>query len=303
MKVSELVYSDYKKKIKAGIQLQIGSFVFRIRLSCYQAQLDFYNLYKDYHIISAPIFVDFDISVEKPKNIRRWLYPQVNFYLGEDKPFKPLPASQAYAMLEWGMNWCIASRAHHYHILHAATVEKNGVTITLPAESGSGKSTLCAALVYAGWRLYSDELTLVSLHDGNIYPCTRPINLKNNSINVIKELYPNIYNSRTAEDTHKGTVSLFSPPPESVSTISQYTKPSLVIFPKFKENTALTFEKMNKDESVFAIIKNSFNYNILGKKGFTSVMEMVNQVDSYRFSYGNTHEAIEHFNSLAEELS
>ena len=33
--------------------------------------------------------------------------------------------------------------------------------VILPAPPGSGKSTLCAALVNRGWRLLSDELTLV----------------------------------------------------------------------------------------------------------------------------------------------
>lgn len=301
MKISELVLSDYKIKIKEGIKLQIGSFVFRIRLGCNQAIIDFYHLYKEYDILLADVFIDFDINIKKPRNLRRWIFPQVNFYLGEETPFKPLPATQAYAMLEWGMNWCIASRAHNYHILHAATVEKNGITITLPAESGSGKSTLCAALVYSGWRLFSDELTLVSLDNGNIYPCTRPINLKNNSINVIKELFPNIYNSRTAHDTHKGTVSLFAAPLESVNAILKHSKPSLVVFPKFKVDSDLIFEKMTKEESAFSIINNSFNYNILGEKGFSSVVSMVNEVDSYRFCYGNTEAAIKHFNLLAEK--
>ena len=81
-------------------------------------------------------------------------------------------------MLEWGMNWCIASNAHQYFIMHSAMIEKNGQAILLPAPQGSGKSTLCAAMVNAGWRLFSDELGLIEPETLQAIPCTRPINLK-----------------------------------------------------------------------------------------------------------------------------
>ena len=42
----------------------------------------------------------------------------------------------------------------------------------------------------SGWRLLSDEMTLLSTSDGQIYPVPRPISLKNESIDVIQKLSP-----------------------------------------------------------------------------------------------------------------
>ena len=66
------------------------------------------------------------------------------------KPFWPLPAAHMLPALEWGINWCIATRSNHLLMLHSAVVERGGAAILFPAWSGHGKSTLCTALVHFG---------------------------------------------------------------------------------------------------------------------------------------------------------
>ena len=155
------------------------------------------------HYASHPIesldgFADFHVRIARPKNIRRWLQPQVVFQLDDEAPFAPLPFAQAFPMLEWGLNWCVANLCHQYLTIHAAVVEKSGRALILPAPPGSGKSTLCAGLVNRGWRLLSDELTLIERETGLIVPLPRPISLKNNSIRVIKSFAPGAVCSRAA---------------------------------------------------------------------------------------------------------
>ena len=84
------------------------------------------------------------------------------------------------------MNWCIAGHAHHYLMLHAAVLEKNGQAVILPGDPGAGKSTLTALLALSGWRLLSDEITLIDRDDGLIVPLARPVSLKNASIDVVR---------------------------------------------------------------------------------------------------------------------
>ena len=105
--------------------------------------------------------------------------------------FNPLPAEQAFPLLEWGLNWCVATQCHQYLILHAAVLERGGRALIMPAPPGSGKSTLCAALVARGWRLFSDELALIEIGGGQIVPLPRPISLKNESIDrIISGFWP-----------------------------------------------------------------------------------------------------------------
>ncbi len=93
-------------------------------------------------------------------------------------------------MLEWGLNWCVSAHCHQYLIFHAAVIEKSGRALILPAPPGSGKSTLCAGLVNRGWRLLSDELTLIDIASCGVVPLPRPVSLKNASIDVIRAYAP-----------------------------------------------------------------------------------------------------------------
>ena len=70
---------------------------------------------------------DFDIAVKPPNLLRKFISPQISFYCDKQTPFFPLPRSQSYPMLEWGMNWCIA--AHEYSRL------VNNIAIYLFSES------------------------------------------------------------------------------------------------------------------------------------------------------------------------
>ncbi len=139
--------------------------------------------------VDAP-FTDFDVELALPANLRRFLRPQVQFFVNGTAPFEPLPRDQAPALLEWGLNWTIAASCHQWLMLHAACLERNGHAVLLPAPPGSGKSTLCAALALRGWRLLSDEMCLIDTETLQVQALARPINLKNASIEVIRQFEP-----------------------------------------------------------------------------------------------------------------
>lgn len=101
-----------------------------------------------------------DVHVEGPRKAtgpRRWLRPQVVLWCDGQLPFEPFPADSPLPLFEWGCNWQIAHRLNHLLLIHAGTVERDGLALVLPAMPGSGKSTLTAALSQRGWRLLSDE--------------------------------------------------------------------------------------------------------------------------------------------------
>ena len=102
-------------------------------------------LYGRHPFFIDPEFADFHVELCAPKNLRRWMHRQAEFLIDGESPFEPLPRDQAPAMLEWGMNWAIASFCHQWLTIHAASLERNGQVVILPAPPGSGKSTLCAA--------------------------------------------------------------------------------------------------------------------------------------------------------------
>ncbi|WP_394789423.1 HprK-related kinase A [Rhodoferax sp.] len=256
------------------------------------------------HYASHPIesldgFADFHVRIARPKNIRRWLQPQVVFQLDDEAPFAPLPFAQAFPMLEWGLNWCVANLCHQYLTIHAAVVEKSGRALILPAPPGSGKSTLCAGLVNRGWRLLSDELTLIERETGLIVPLPRPISLKNNSIGVIKSFAPGAVFGPEVHDTIKGTVAYMQPPAQTVQRAAERARPGWMVLPKYTANADTELLPLPKAQALMHLADNAFNYSMHGREGFDALVQLVDASHCHTFSYSQLDEAVEVFDQLA----
>jgi len=300
LKVSNLSPPDLARRLAAGeLTLRLSPFTARIRSPLPAIADAIARMYGEFPVVPADEFADFDVRVASPAGLRRWVRPQVFFYFDDRPSFRPLPADQAYPMLEWGLNWCIAAHAHQFLIVHAAVIEKNGRAALLPAPPGSGKSTLCAGLVSRGWRLLSDELTLVDLVTGAIHGMARPINLKNASIDVIRGFWPDAEMTAPVHDTAKGTVALVRPPVESVRRVGETALPRWIVFPRWVASAPAEFKPMSKARTCLTLAEQAFNYDIHGREGFEAVADLVDGCDCFEFSYGNLDDAVQAFADLA----
>ncbi len=204
-------------------------------------------------------------------------------------------------MIEWGMNWCITAYSQHVLILHAAAVARGSRAIIMPAPPGSGKSTLCAALVNRGWRLLSDELTIIRLDTGEISGLARPVNLKNRSIDIIRSFAPEAFLTKPVLDTAKGTVALMAPSAESVHDVGQLTMPHWMILPRYNPEASTSLTTMQTGVAFLQIADNAMNYHVLGLKGFQAVGQLVDRCKHFNFEYSQLDEAITQFDRLASE--
>jgi len=299
-----LIVSDFSraalrsKLASEGLNLRTGPVVTRIH-STEAAVIDgIARQYADYPVAEAGEFVDFHVAVTRPAMLRRWWRPQAFFLVDGDSLFNPLPADQAFPLLEWGMNWCISSHCHQYLIIHAAVVERNGAAVVLPAPPGSGKSTLCAALVQRGWRLLSDELALIDPRSGMLVPIPRPVSLKNASIDIIRKFAPAAVMNPSVFETVKGTVAHMQAPGDSVRQAHRAAAPRWIILPRYMAGQAASLEVMSKAQGVMQLAENAFNYNIHDRNGFNTLGAVMDQADCYRFTYSQLDDAIEVFSRL-----
>jgi len=301
MKLMQLSPTDLRARLAdPGIWLRTGPFSLRIQSRIASVAEGLSQLYGQFEVRgAAEAFADFHVSLDSPSLLRRWLRPQVDFDFDGQLPFKPLPYDQAYPMLEWGLNWCVSTHAHQYLIIHAAVVEKNGGAAILPAPPGSGKSTLTAGLVLSGWRLLSDELTLIDRASGLIHPLPRPVSLKNESIPVIQAFSPQAFINSPSHDTAKGTVAHLRPPKESVRRQHEAARPAWVIFPKWQKNAATELTPRSPAQTFLFLAQNAFNYSQLGADGFRVGTQLIDQVACYDFNYSRLDEAVAAFDRLA----
>lgn len=282
------------------IFLRTGPFTIRLD-SCGSRRLEagLRLLYDEAWFLPSSEFSDFHITLARGSLARRWIRPQIIFDIDGERPFKPLPAAQALASFEWGLNYAIAMNAHHYLILHAAVVEKNGVGVILPGISGTGKSTLTAALAYRGWRLLSDELALIRLRDGLVDSLARPINLKNDSIELMRRFAPEAVSSETVTDTIKGSVALFQAPPESRRRVAEPARIRQIVFPRWQSGASPKLSPYPKARAVIAMGDQSYNYSIHGRASFALLSSILEQSDCHEFVYGNLDDAVRTFDGLS----
>jgi HprK-related kinase A len=302
MKLLQLPPSELRRQLAgAGVWLRTGPFSLKVQSGIASVAEGLAELYGQFEVRSThEAFADFHVSVNTPASFRRWLRPQAAFSFDGKQPFKPLPRDQAFPMLEWGLNWCVSTQAHQYLIIHAAVVEKNGLAAILPAPPGSGKSTLTAGLVLSGWRLLSDELTLIDRKTGLIQPLPRPVSLKNQSIDVIRRFAPDIFINRASHDTVKGTVAHMRPPKESVRRQHEPARPGWVIFPKWEAGASTTLTPRSQAQTFMFLAQNAFNYSHLGEDGFRVASALIDQAACYDFCYSQLHDAIAVFDRLAD---
>lgn len=241
----------------------------------------------------------FHLRVRRSHSLRRWMRPQAHFMADHEVPFEPYPLDHAFPFLEWGLNWCIATRAHHYLMLHSGCVAWDDHALLLPATPGSGKSTLSAALALRGWRLLSDEFGLYDPERGDLLPLPRAVPLKNRSIGIIRAFDSRAVIGPTFPKTRKGDVAHFRPPEESLSRQREHATPRWIVFPRFIEGNSVQLERLPRSFAFTRLAQNSFNYSLLQSRGFSALTRLVACADCYALRFGDLDGAVQCLSELA----
>lgn len=276
-----------------GLCLQVSSFRILIKSDTGLLSAPLTLLYRDYPwSFGADGFFDARIELRK-KSVGIGRRNEVEFDWEGSTPFPSLPLSQSHPLFEWGLNWCLATLCGTEIVIHSAVVERNGRALVLPGDPGSGKSTLSAGLCLRGWRLLSDELTIISIRTGMIQPLPRPISLKEKSIQVIREHFPSAEMTIPVSETRKGSIAYVKPPLESVSACSRAVPLGHIIFPRYVANAPLRASPMQRSASLIRMLENTFNVGLIGAAGFATLARTVADSVSVEFEYGSLPAAIE----------
>ncbi len=302
MILSELGPGALRTRLRGdGLLLRTGPFLFRVRSTIASVEEGLALLYADYPLGEDAEFADYTVQIAPGRGLHRWWRPQARYLYDGQSPFEPLPQDHAFPLLEWAMNWCIAGHAHHSLLLHAAVVERGGLAAILPAPPGSGKSTLCAGLVQRGWRLLSDEMTIIDLPTRQVMPLGRPISLKNASIEVMRAFAPGAVINAVSHETHKGSVTHMKVPAGQVARLHETARPRWVIFPRWQAGEAAQLTPRSQAQSFIELGRNAFNYLVLGEEGFQVLGDVVQASDCFDFRYSRLDDAVAAFDKLARQ--
>ncbi|MGE5301905.1 MAG: HprK-related kinase A [Alphaproteobacteria bacterium] len=299
MIISQLTSGQLEEKLAgSGLFLNVGPFIFQIQTTIDDLAEGLRLLYGEFPIASRTDFADFHIRFRRTRRLRRRFCSYVSVEVDGHEPAAPVPLEQVYAVFEGCLNWCIYAHAYQYLIIHAAAIERGGRAAILPAPPGSGKSTLCAALVSRGWRLLTDELTLIATDGGKIIPIARPISLKNDSVDIIKNFAPDAIFGPISPNTVKGTIAHMRPPPESVRRVGEYCPATWLIVPSYQAGANTKARPMSKAAGFMRVAESAVNYMTLGQLGFDLVSNLIDETVCYGFEFSDLHETVNWFDEL-----
>ena len=296
----DLSLETFSSRIAAdGIGFDIGPFRTHMHVTEPSLFDPLHRLYADFPLVDPNDVFSLHVSVTPIRTFPWFRRSRVRFTVDGFAPHEDMPVEQALPVLEWGINLVIAMRSHHFLMLHAAVLEKNGRAVVLPGTPGSGKSTLGVTMAHRGWRLLSDEFGLVPHRSANFVPVPRPVALKNEAIDVFRSFAPEAVLGPRIPNTRKGTVAHVRPPADSVQRQLKRARARWVVFPRWQAGAALEWTELPKPRGFMALATNAFNYDLLGGEGFRTVKSIVDSCDAYSLVYSDLNDAMSWLDDLA----
>jgi HprK-related kinase A len=296
--LSQLSSDEYRERLTLGqIPLRIGPYIYSLQSNLPAVAAGIKTLYSDFALADPAEFVDYNVALLCSGALQR-SRGEADFLFDHKSPFDAIPIGQAYAFMEWGMNWCVSLHTNEYLKLHAAALSRGDSAVIMPGVPGAGKSTLCAALGLSGWRILSDEHAMIPPNTTEVVPLCRPVSLKNESIEVIKSFSSDAIFGPVSKETHKGVVAHMKADLHPDSHDTKHLQAKVMIFPRYSRDDPQRLSLRRRTDSFILAAYHSFNYSLLCEAGFEAMKTLIENVDCYDLVYHDLDWAIQAMDAL-----
>ncbi len=182
-------------------------------------------------------------------------------------------------------------------MLHASGIISNNRAILFSAAAGSGKSTISAILKAKGFGYLSDDF-IATDDAGNAFAFPAAISIKEGSIKVLSEYYPELLTNET-KTTFIGKsvkyITVFNIFDES----EKGTPVEAFVFVKFSKTDKYVFEEVDKKEALQLLLKETW---VNPKPEIvTSFFNWVERTPFYKLNYSETSQALDAVNEIFDK--
>jgi HprK-related kinase A len=126
----------------------------------------------------------------------------------------------------------------------------------------------------------------------------RPVSLKNESIAIIRARHPDAILGPEAHDTAKGTVAHLKTPADAVARSDVPAQPTHIVFPRYDAAVSTSLEPIGKAHALLELAKGSFNYSVLGLRGFEASARLVDGCACHFLEFSQLDDAIDALEAL-----
>lgn len=301
MRLRQLTADAVKARLAgAGLGLDLGAARVCIRSDLDSLAAMLQRVYGEFDIAPAPGLFDVTADLRRVRGVRRFVRPQVELWIDGAAEFERFPSDTPLPLLEWGINYALAARLYGYVLLHAGAIARGTDGVLVPAMPGSGKSTLTAALARSGYRLLSDEFGVVRAADQHLLALLRPIALKNDSIDIIRNAFPEAVFGPVFPKTRKGRLAHLAPRAMDTDVRHVPVAPRLIVFPLFEPGAPTQIEPVPPSRAFARMVVNSFNFDVLGPVGFDALADLAARAPAFEVRYGSWSEGVVTVNRLLD---
>lgn len=174
-------------------------------------------------------------------------------------------------------------------MLHASGIVSNNKAVLFSAASGSGKSTISAILKAKGYDYLNDDF-IATDKKGNVYPFPAAISVKEGSVQILSEYYPELLNTETKE-TFIGKMVKYLPVYNVKTDLIKGTKVKAFVFVNYSKSGGFNFEEVNKKQALQYLLEETWVNP--EPEYVTGFFEWVERTDFYSLQYSKTNEALE----------
>ena len=199
-------------------------------------------------------------------------------------------AQDAIAHLDALIN---ASAMRHlgFHILiHAGSLAWGDAGIVIPGESGAGKSTLVAALAMSGFKYLSDELAVLELASGDLFPFPKPICLKSGGWKAILTQVGTPEFAMMARRFDGEAVTYVSPPERA--TMAEGISTRYVLLPARVSGVKARLSPCSRSTAFVELARNSPNLPRHGAAAVETLAGLVEGASCFVLRYDGLREAV-----------
>jgi hypothetical protein len=172
--------------------------------------------------------------------------------------------------------------------LHAASIEKQGRVVIMPAVGESGKSTLTASMLRNGFTLFSDEATSMDM-EGYVQPLPFCLSIKEGSWGVLAPIYPHLGELDVHSRFDGQNIRFLSPEPMR----EERRKASHIVFPQYTPGSRTLLTPLGTTPALLKIKEAGYYVrDSMDDKKFARIIDNLLSLPKYTLVYSNLDEAI-----------
>lgn len=178
--------------------------------------------------------------------------------------------------------------------LHASTICNGEKGIMLLGDSGVGKSTSLALLQASGYNCLADDFTPIDFKSQEIYQYPSAISIKENSLNKLLPLYPELRTTTKYHLKKQGKAIRYLTPQNNNKSSRVPCKALLFIY--FQENSKTQLKAISKIDALNKLVPDSWISPI--KKNVEVFIDWFLKTPCYELKYSNTKELLQTINNI-----